>query len=259
MSKLNDSTLKILKKYRLDTDMSVFGNENKLYDVVKVMDDMVGNQVSKYVGNAYYFDSNTNVNISTFGIPNGISQPKTVPCDLGVDGLLSDVIVFDKLSMKMIAKYNKNSQKICVGYANCNTDLIGYIVIDFPNKTVGCYKDINGLQLIDVNLTYKNAYITWYGIFSNLPVNYSLNSSPTTCSALFGEYSSDNLTGSVTLSLPKIVNNLIQLPSYISEFENIYINTSNYGYKEKSSNTNFQNKIVSDVLYTQQKLIFVEV
>ena len=30
MSKLNDSTLKILKKYRLDTDMSVFGNENKL-------------------------------------------------------------------------------------------------------------------------------------------------------------------------------------------------------------------------------------
>ena len=32
MSKLNDSTLKILKKYRLDTDMSVFGNENKLYD-----------------------------------------------------------------------------------------------------------------------------------------------------------------------------------------------------------------------------------
>lgn len=29
MSKLNDSTLKIFKKYRLDTDMSVFGDENK--------------------------------------------------------------------------------------------------------------------------------------------------------------------------------------------------------------------------------------
>ena len=57
MSKLNDSTLKILKKYRLDTDMSVFGNENKLYDVVKVMDDMVGNQVGKYVSSVYYMSS----------------------------------------------------------------------------------------------------------------------------------------------------------------------------------------------------------
>ena len=57
MSKLNDSTLKILKKYRLDTDMSVFGNENKLYDVVKVMDDMVGGQVGKYIGQLPYWDS----------------------------------------------------------------------------------------------------------------------------------------------------------------------------------------------------------
>ena len=57
MSKLNDSTLKILKKYRLNTDMSVFGNENKLHDVVKVMDDMVGNQVGKYVGIVSYLSS----------------------------------------------------------------------------------------------------------------------------------------------------------------------------------------------------------
>ena len=258
MSKLNDSTLKILKKYRLDTDMSVFGNENKLYDVVKVMDDMVGNQVSKYVGNAYYFDSNTNRNVTMFQLPNGISQPKTVPCDFGVDGLLSDVIVFDKLSMKMIYKLPKNSQKICVGYANCYTDLIGYIVVDFANKTVGCYKDIYGLQLIDINSTYRYAYITWYGIFSNLPVNYSLYSTSTACSALFGDYSSDHY-GSASISLPKVVNNLIQLPSYISEFENIYINTSTSGYKEGSSNTNFQSKIASEVLYTEQKLVFVEV
>ena len=66
MSKLNDSTLKILKKYRLDTDMSVFGNENKLYDVVKVMDDMVGNQVSKYVGDVYCLSSTKNTSINVF-------------------------------------------------------------------------------------------------------------------------------------------------------------------------------------------------
>ena len=57
MSKLNDSTLKILKKYRLDTDMSVFGNENKLYDVVKVMDDMVGTQVGSKKTITWFRDS----------------------------------------------------------------------------------------------------------------------------------------------------------------------------------------------------------
>ena len=57
MSKLNDSTLKILKKYRLDTDMSVFGNENKLYDVVKVMDDMVGGQVGSKSVITWFYDS----------------------------------------------------------------------------------------------------------------------------------------------------------------------------------------------------------
>lgn len=38
MSKLNDSTLKILKKYKPDTNMSVFGNENKLNEVINLMD-----------------------------------------------------------------------------------------------------------------------------------------------------------------------------------------------------------------------------
>lgn len=38
MSKLNDSTLKIFKKYKPDANMSVFGNENKLNEVVNIMD-----------------------------------------------------------------------------------------------------------------------------------------------------------------------------------------------------------------------------
>lgn len=38
MSKLNDSTLKIFKKYKPDTNMSVFGNENKLNEVINLMD-----------------------------------------------------------------------------------------------------------------------------------------------------------------------------------------------------------------------------
>ena len=126
MSKLNDSTLKIFKKYRLNTDMSVFGDENKLYDVVKVMDDMVGNQVGKYIGRLPFWDSakpktstryyyirsdvERNYHRSTTDAPNVNTKPDFEYC-----------YCFDPLSLKLIQNNAKFSDKFLLGFCYNNS------------------------------------------------------------------------------------------------------------------------------------------
>lgn len=141
MSKLNDSTLKIFKKYRLDTDMSVFGNENKLYDVVKVMDDMVGNQVSKYKAFAYYISSLSTEKSYSYSVHDD-SVFKVVEKTSKISS--PDVlIIVDGLSYKVVSILEKPSS-ICIGYLQGKTKILGYICYDIINKNFGVYSDISG-------------------------------------------------------------------------------------------------------------------
>lgn len=267
MSKLNDSTLKILKKYRLDTDMSVFGNENKLYDVVKVMDDMVGNQVSKYVGNTPILDSNSTKEVTCVKLarysPNvsGIERPRELTINLVMNNeplssCPANVLVFDYSSFKLINKYYLGSQTLCVGYASSPTKFLGYIVVNFTNKTVGCYKDISGTQLIDSDTTITNVFITWYFLVFDRSLNISQTGTDYTVSALFGDYTADN--SGTKMNVPKSINKIISLPEIISSFEQCYIATYTQDYKGASSNTNLLSKIAV-CLYATQQLIITEV
>ena len=126
MSKLNDSTLKILKKYRLDTDMSVFGNENKLYDVVKVMDDMVGNQVSKYVGNVYYLSSTKNASMDIF---KATSSGKTtnVLLNFELNQPQAPILFFDPFSLKYEGKVDETSSVMPLAKMYLNNNFVAYL------------------------------------------------------------------------------------------------------------------------------------
>ena len=142
MSKLNDSTLKIFKKYRLNTDMSVFGNENKLYDVVKVMDDMVGNQVSKYVANVGFLNSNSSKNISSYKTTGALK-------DYAVDyarvlNNTSIVHLYEPVSMKKIGNLPINSSVIPLGIMQVDDNDIGYIVYNNELKKLYCSSDYLG-------------------------------------------------------------------------------------------------------------------
>ena len=141
MSKLNDSTLKILKKYRLDTDMSVFGNENKLYDVVKVMDDMVGNQVSKWASGDVSTLSSTSVNESYILVTNGKSLNTYSFTYNSVENyqLPVDVYNYDPLSMKLISINYAGSKKQLYGVLYKDDVAYGYLGVDYENCHVGMY------------------------------------------------------------------------------------------------------------------------
>lgn len=140
MSKLNDSTLKIFKKYRLDTDMSVFGNENKLYDVVKVMDDMVGNQVgdiiglTKYVKSPLSYSSNNmcEIPVDVYNV-----KPYTLK-SVNIDfSSLTHHYAFDPISMKFVGDNVSLSIKR-VGYyvyaSSKEIKKIGYVGISYINN-----------------------------------------------------------------------------------------------------------------------------
>lgn len=141
MSKLNDSTLKILKKYRLDTDMSVFGNENKLYDVVKVMDDMVGNQVSKYVGYCRYADSLTQTNDWRYLILKSGSAINSITYSSPKPNIM---VLLDPLSYKTLYVYrSEKGSRAIIGYIRKGSDdsIYAYIGIDFDESKISLYSD----------------------------------------------------------------------------------------------------------------------
>lgn len=145
MSKLNDSTLKIFKKYRLDTNMSVFGDENKLYNVVKVMDDMVGNQVSKYVTSCGYFDS-----LSTKQ-PYGYNYNEGTFSDLAVQEtstLATKRIIIDPFTFKLIGDFSGKT-KYPFSRLYCNNTLVGWIIRDTVANIVYVSSDIYG----EINIT----------------------------------------------------------------------------------------------------------
>lgn len=140
MSKLNDSTLKILKKYRLDTDMSVFGNENKLYDVVKVMDDMVGNQVSKYAFSGSYLDSLSNENKYGYNYTEGTFSEIDIQ---GTSTTPTKRIIVDPFTFKFIGDFSGKT-KYPISRLYCNDILVGWIIRDIETKKVYVSSDING-------------------------------------------------------------------------------------------------------------------
>lgn len=150
MSKLNDSTLKILKKYRLDTDMSVFGNENKLYDVVKVMDDMVGNQVGKYIGQLPFWDSIKPETSTRYYYFLQGSQPtyKRITSNIKVNTKpdFEYCYCLDPLSLKLIQNNAKFTDKFLVGFCfNTHKETICYLglVANGNNFEYGLFKDLD--------------------------------------------------------------------------------------------------------------------
>lgn len=150
MSKLNDSTLKIFKKYRLDTNMSVFGDENKLYDVVKVMDDMVGNQVSKYVAQTSYLDSNSIISIQAYKTNSALKD-----YDIDYSKVLessSDVYAYDPLTMKYIGTIPDKSPVFPLGILSVNNQDYGYVIYNNETKKMYISNDIQG----STNLTGSN-------------------------------------------------------------------------------------------------------
>lgn len=163
MSKLNDSTLKILKKYRLDTDMSVFGNENKLYDVVKVMDDMVGNQVGTHIGNAYYADSLTTQSTSycSFRIDKQFEYaPKQI--EYTENNIANHQFVFDMISYKYLYD-NIVGNKILIGRVNkVNSSgafilTLGYLAYDKSDRMLKIFTDLS--LITEINYTFtQNQY-----------------------------------------------------------------------------------------------------
>lgn len=167
MSKLNDSTLKILKKYRLDTDMSVFGNENKLYDVVKVMDDMVGNQVSNKAGTALFWDSL--VSSSRYHLLLNSNSATYTPYQRSNDKFTTTAtkqLCFDALTYKYVYN-NVGGQYALVAkvhrlYFNekcADSNLFCYIFYDKNNNLFKLFYDISAQhECTDINLGSS-----WYG------------------------------------------------------------------------------------------------
>lgn len=159
MSKLNDRTLKILKKYRLDTDMSVFGNENKLYDVVKVMDDMVGNQVSKYVAAVTVINSlETSQKMCNKSKDVSVFKEHTITDS--IPRIQNDIYIYDPLSMKKIMTFKAGDNILPIGYILSSDGILCYVNFDINRKTFFCSSDEKGQN----NLTGNNVPIATYGI-----------------------------------------------------------------------------------------------
>ena len=168
MSKLNDSTLKILKKYRLDTDMSVFGNENKLYDVVKVMDDMVGNQVSKYVGNVSYLSSTKSSSSVVF---KATSSGKTTNALLSFElkQPQSPILFFDPFSLKYECKVDETSSVMPLAKMYLNNSFVGYLVCEISTKSTYLSQDIYGNNIFKVSVNAGDTiYFADFLMFSNI-------------------------------------------------------------------------------------------
>lgn len=205
MSKLNDSTLKILKKYRLDTDMSVFGNENKLYDVVKVMDDMVGNQVSKYVGNVNYLSSTKNTTLDVF---KATSSGKTTNVTLSfeIKQPQSPILFFDPFSLKYEGKVDETTSVMPLAKMYLNKTFVAYLVCEISTKAVYLSRDIYGNNIFKVSVNSGDTiYFATFLKFSNK--TYSNTGSAFQYTSLF-EFTTTNSY----LSLPSETSGIITIP-----------------------------------------------
>ena len=212
MSKLNDSTLKILKKYRLDTDMSVFGNENKLYDVVKVMDDMVGNQVSKYVGDVYYLSSTNN---STLDVYKATSSGKTTNTTLSfeIKQPQSPILFFDPFSLKYEGKVDETTSVMPLAKMYLNKTFVAYLVCEISTKAVYLSHDIYGNDIFKVSVNADDTiYFTTFLKFSN--IIYSVSGPMFQYTSLF-EFTTTNSY----LSLPLLTTGIITLPEPILQLD----------------------------------------
>lgn len=217
MSKLNDSTLKILKKYRLDTDMSVFGNENKLYDVVKVMDDMVGNQVGKYIGelpfwdstkprvsNRYYFfrsDAERNYKRVTSDAPKVNTKPDFEYC-----------YCLHPLSLKLIQDNAKFSDKFLLGFCyNDKLETVCYLglIANGANFEYALFEDVD-MNIELTSETLPNGFsVSMFTIVSDKSWNVPLYVKG------LSDFAS-NTTYSI-IYIPDDTSTFIYLPSYITK------------------------------------------
>ena len=236
MSKLNDSTLKILKKYRLDTDMSVFGNENKLYDVVKVMDDMVGNQVGDIIGLTkcakspliYSYVTMNQIPVNVYNV-----KPYTLK-SVNIDfSSLTHYYAFDPISMKFVGDNVSLSIKR-VGYyvyaSSSDIKKIGYVGISYIDNTwvAKLYSDeYYTTELTNITINSRTGYyfipFICYGD-NLLDIEYVVDypsqwltsmleiENPISTSSYFGLLSSSFVENNIVF--PEIMNNLNQIYRY---------------------------------------------
>lgn len=216
MSKLNDSTLKIFKKYRLDTNMSVFGNENKLYDVVKVMDDMVGNQVGKYIGNVGYLSSTQTQNANFVNANAGKSV------DVQKDDFISsrrysdNVIYFNPFTFKYLGSVPANSSVVPIAtIIDENLNSICYVGINLTLGAFSTYSDLLCLNKIEVNFEDKKSYgfMTLLFFTNSNTIFYSA----TSCYLL--DIMSNKGSSIAIPNKPKYVSSPIVLPKEIDELD----------------------------------------
>lgn len=205
MSKLNDSTLKILKKYRLDTDMSVFGNENKLYDVVKVMDDMVGNQVSKYAGDVYYLSSTKNSNTLVYKATSA-GKTTNVLLNFDINQPQAPILFFDPFSLKYEGKVDETSSVMPLAKMYLNNNFVAYLVCEISTKSTYLSQDIYGNNMFKVSVNAGDIiYFSNFLMFSN--TTYSNSGASFDFTSLF-----EFTTSSSYLVLPSAVNGIITIP-----------------------------------------------
>lgn len=233
MSKLNDSTLKILKKYRLDTDMSVFGNENKLYDVVKVMDDMVGNQVSKYVGNVTYLSSTKSYSSTVF---KATSSGKTTNVLLSFElkQPQSPILFFDPFSLKYEGKVDETSSVMPLAKMYLNKNFVAYVVCEISTKSTYLSQDIYGNNIFKVSVN-KGDTIYFANFFRLSNTTYSVSGSSFDYASLF------EFTSTISsLDLPASVNGIITIPETVLQLD---INNTIYSGSVSIDNRFYANSI----------------
>lgn len=238
MSKLNDSTLKILKKYRLDTDMSVFGNENKLYDVVKVMDDMVGGQVGSKSVLTWFYDSlnvEAKQNYKFTASPTEIKQMSESYEQRIELNNVSHVYCYDAYTMKYLCDNMKQDVWLYGLLVDENRRVVAYVgfIIDSDTpslktgKTYALYKDVNcstpcSLNDFDFSIPYD---IEKVFCISDGKIDSSVN---------FGYYWTAFFKGGTQetkyITLPRELNTKITLPE--TGFKQNYITSrSHYPFK----------------------------
>lgn len=208
MSKLNDSTLKIFKKYRLDTNMSVFGDENKLYDVVKVMDDMVGNQVSKYAGLVTYLSS-TRLQSSYYWRATSSGKTTNATATFTFNKPQSQILLFDPLSLKYAGKIDETSSFIPLAKMYVNDNFVAYVVGEISTNAIFLSEDFNGFNTFKVSIN-SGDNISFRTFLKLSNSTYSISGDPFYLVGLF-----EFTTESKAKLFPKSELNIITLPDEI--------------------------------------------
>lgn len=211
MSKLNDSTLKIFKKYRLDTDMSVFGNENKLYDVVKVMDDMVGSQIGNKIGNVYYLSSTETQQAAFVFAHVGVSIDVQKDDFISLRRYTSDVLNFNPFTMKYLGLTPANSTLIPIAIiVDENLNELCYVGIDLITGTASTYSDILCSNKIEIAFNAQNYAFLKLLQFTNSNVNFYSGTSIYLLDMMSNSGTSVNIANK-----PKLISSAIILPKEI--------------------------------------------